>query len=151
MERRAVVLSVKPAFAAALVDGSKKFEFRRVRPTLSQDDLIYVYSTAPVQAIVGSFVCGDIFEGRPGTLWRKYGRFASIPRAIFRNYFQGSQVATAIEVREPSAWPEPLSLTAIRRRFPDFHPPQSYMFLAPTDPVTRLISRFSSNGASKRK
>ena len=151
MERRAVVFAVRPPLAEALVDGSKGFEFRRVRPMLSPGDVAYVYSTAPVQAIIGSFICGDLFYGRPETLWRKLGSAANTPRPVFRDYFQGSQMASAIEVTKPCAWATPLSLVLIRRRIPDFRPPQSYKFLASTEPLARLIKRFSSNGASQSK
>lgn len=148
MESRSVVLAVRPDFAAALLCGSKRFEFRRVRPTLRRGDVVYVYSTAPVQAIVGGFVCGDIFEGRPETLWKKFGRDADTPRAIFKEYFADSERASAIEVTAPFAWPNPFTLAAIRSRVPSFHPPQSYKFLTSTDPLAHLISRFSANGAS---
>lgn len=150
MERRTAVLAVRPNLAVALLHGSKQFEFRRIKPALRHGDLIYVYSTAPVQAILGGFSCGDILEGKPETLWRKLRRNAGTPRAVFREYFADSERACAIEVIEPFAWLTPLTLTAIRCHLPSFHPPQSYKFLVSGDPLTRLIDGFAANGGSSR-
>ena len=148
MGRQAAIFAVKPDFASALVSGAKRIEFRRVRPTLAQGDLVYVYSTAPVKGIVGTFVCGDIFEGSPDTIWRRFKRNAETTRALYREYFDGARRAIAIEVKEPTHWTRPLFLPAIRRRFPNFHPPRSYRFLASGDPLTRLIDGFPLNGGT---
>ncbi len=147
MERRSAIFSVKPELAAALVAGTKKFEFRRVRPALNPGDRVYVYSTAPAQAIIGDFQCGEIYEGTPESVWRRLGRNAGTPRAIFKEYFAASDRAYAIGVIEPSAWSTQLSLATIRRSIRNFHPPRSYIFLAPKDRLTQLIARFSRNGA----
>ncbi len=150
MECRSALLAVKPSFACALVEGSKGFEFRRVWPSFQPGDLVYVYSSAPVQAIVGSFVCGNIVQGRPEAVWRRLRVEGNIPRSIFRDYFRGSRVASAIEVTNPHAWITPLPLAAIRRRIPEFHPPRSYKFLASNHPLLRTIARFSLNGAGSK-
>ena len=130
MERKRAVLSVKPRLARALVAGEKRVEFRRARPTFQPGDTIYVYATSPIQAIVGSFICGSISEGTPTKLWRHHADGSEITRAFFRDYFNGSGTAYAIEVRHPKAWTSPLSLDSLRNLIPGFHPPQSYRFLS---------------------
>ncbi len=148
MERRAAVFSVKPDFAQALISGAKRFEFRRVRPTLDWGDTVFVYATSPRKAIVGTFMCGRIVEGRPLGLWKKLGRHSGTSRQHFLEYFADTSIAFAIEVTNPSAWSEPLPLARIRRRIPGFHPPQSYRYLVSDDSLNRAINAHTANGLS---
>lgn len=150
MERRAAVFAVRPDLAQALMSGEKRFEFRRVRPTLDYGDTVFVYSTSPEKAIIGTFTCGTIVEGSPLALWRRLGHRSGTSRARFLGYFADTDVAYAIEVMSPAAWREPLSLSTIRHRIPGFHPPQSYRFLLPRESLTRVISSHAANGTSNR-
>ena len=130
MERKRAILAVRSHLAQALVIGEKRVEFRRTRPAFKAGDIIYVYATSPVQAIVGTFTCGSIIEGSPTKLWQDHANTSEITRALFRDYFNGSGKGYAIEVRHPRAWTSPLSLDRLRDLIPGFHPPQSYRFLS---------------------
>ena len=130
MEHRRAVLAVKPHFAHALVTGEKRFEFRRVHPRFRTGDTIYVYATAPVQAIVGSFTCDGVIEGTLRELWEDYAGASEPTRSFFRNYFDGRSKGYAIQVSHPRTWASPLTLDILRELIPGFHPPQSYRFLA---------------------
>jgi predicted transcriptional regulator len=143
MERRSAVFAVRPTFARALIAGSKRFEFRRVRPALDRGDIIFVYSTSPEKAIVGTFMCGQILEGKPLGLWNRLRNHAGTSRRHFLEYFADADVAFAIEATSPIAWSEPLSLARIRKRLPGFNPPQSYRYILETDSLGQLISAHS--------
>lgn len=147
MERRHAVLAVRPDFAEALVEGRKQVEFRRVRPSLSPGDAVYVYATAPVKAVVGAFVCGPIVQGRPDALWQEFAKASGVPKRFFTSYFRGSKRGCAIKVVQPRAWPSPLVLRQIRQHLPNFSPPQSFMFLDETEPLFSLLTGYSQNGA----
>ncbi len=144
MECRSIVLSVRPLMAEALISGGMRHEFRRVRPMINNGDIIYVYATSPVRAIVGTFICGDISEGDPDSLWRRLGAAAHTPRSLFREYFANAEMAAAIEVLEPKAWSEPLPLDAIRKKLSTFHPPQSYKFVEPEAMLDSILTRHAS-------
>ncbi len=130
MERKRAILAVRPHLAQALVTGEKGVEFRRARPAFQVGDIIYVYATSPVQAIIGTFTCGTVIEGSPTKLWRDYADTSEITRAHFRDYFNGNGKGYAIEVTDPRAWTSPLILDDLRDLIPGFHPPQSYRFLS---------------------
>lgn len=147
MERRHALFAIRPNFAEALLGGRKRVEFRRVRPSLSPGDAVYVYATAPVKAVVGAFVCGSIVEGRPDSLWQEFAEAAGMPKRSFTSYFRGSEWGCAIEVRQARAWPSPLVLPRIRQHIPSFSPPQSYAFFTETEPLFSLLTRYSQNGA----
>jgi predicted transcriptional regulator len=146
--RRHALLAVRPPFAEALVEGRKTVEFRRVRASLRAGDRVFVYATAPTQAVVGSFVCGPVVEARPDILWRRYSSAAATSGSFFRSYFGESEVGCAIEVTQPKLWTSPLTLHRIRQHLPDFSPPQSYTFLSESQVLLRLLTRHSSNGSA---
>jgi predicted transcriptional regulator len=59
---REVVMSIKPKYAQAILDGTKKYEFRKTHP-LYRVGKVYIYETAPTKAIVGWFVLLGIEGG----------------------------------------------------------------------------------------
>lgn len=52
-----MLLSIKPIFAARILTGEKTWEFRKVfiQDPRIEKMTVYIYASAPVQAIVGSF------------------------------------------------------------------------------------------------
>lgn len=147
MERKYAIFAVRPGIAEALVQGEKGVEFRRVRPSLDPGAVIYVYSSSPVRAIIGTFVSGDMVSGVPNSLWKRFAAVAGIPRSLFASYFDGSSCGCAITVEQPRVWQTPLSLDTIRSHIPGFRPPQSYMFMGEGDPLLALLASYPSNGA----
>lgn len=129
MERRYALFAVKPEFADALINGRKEFELRRTRPSLRAGDVVYVYSTSPVKAVIGSFLCGEIVEGSPTGIWSEIGQGTELTRRRFRDYFRQAGRAYAIEVTSPRKFAQPLTLSDLREALPGFHPPQSYRFV----------------------
>ena len=147
MEPKYAIFAVRPSIAEALVQGQKGVEFRRVRPSLGPGAIIYVYSSSPVRAIIGTFVSGDVISGAPNSLWREFAAVAGITRSLFASYFDGSTRGCAIAVEQPTAWQTPLSLDWIRSHIPGFRPPQSYMFIGEGAPLLDLLTSHPSNGA----
>lgn len=47
-----ILLSIKPEYANRIFDGSKKYEFRKHLPQKKIDKIV-VYSTDPVQRVIG--------------------------------------------------------------------------------------------------
>jgi hypothetical protein len=58
---RSVLLSVKPEFAAKILDGSKRWEFRRVLWQELDANYVYVYVSAPVKRVVARFVVSQVY------------------------------------------------------------------------------------------
>jgi predicted transcriptional regulator len=148
LERDAAVFSIRPDFANALMEGRKRFEFRRIRPDLQRGATIFVYSTSPARAVIGTFTCGGIVEDEPSALWERFGSAAGTTFASFTEYFADRRLGYAIRVTRPTAWEKPLSLGAIRHRLHGFHPPQSYRYLDPDEGLFRLLSSSRKNGHS---
>lgn len=99
--RCAVLMAIKPPFAHRLLSGTKQVEFRR-RAAARKLTHIVVYATLPVAAVVGVLEIGELAEGTPNSLWRRFSEVGGIPRKDFFVYFSGTQTGVAYLVRE--AW-----------------------------------------------
>ena len=50
-----ILLSIKPEFAEKILDGTKKFEFRRRVHTRPEVKSVIIYATMPVGRVIGEF------------------------------------------------------------------------------------------------
>ena len=119
------LLSIHPRFSSAIFEGEKNVEFRRIefKELVSH---VLVYETAPTMAVVGWFSVGAIRVGAPSTIWRRYSRTAGLARAEFMSYFEGTQRAVAIEVKEAHRLRKPIPLESLGLGTP----PQSFRYVA---------------------
>lgn len=135
MGREGIILSIKPQFVEAIFTGRKRFELRRRRPKIGPGTVVYVYCTAPQQAIVGRFTCRRVHAANPRELWARFGPFASVSEEEFLTYFRGVETGCALEVEQVRPWVEPVSLAMLRRAAPHFWPPQFYRRISSRDPL----------------
>ena len=121
-----VLLSIKPRYAEAIMNGSKRYEFRKsvFRSDAVRD--VFVYSTSPIQMIVGAFRMGKVIRDGPQNLWRMLHEYAGIDERDFFQYFEGRYKGFAIEVRSPQEFGDPIDPWALD---PDFVPPQSFRYV----------------------
>jgi predicted transcriptional regulator len=63
MQRNVLLLSLKPKFAAAMYDGHKKIEFRRVAPRCALPIDALIYETTPIKMITGIVTVRAIVSG----------------------------------------------------------------------------------------
>ena len=139
-----LVLSVRPRFADAIVDGRKTIEVRRQRPNVRPGTLGFVYSSLPEQAVVGSFRIDKIFSGSPEEIWLMAHHRARISRKDFDSYFAGVEIAHAIVVSCGQRLPRPIKLSDLRAIWPGCKPPRSFGYLVAVDSYARrMMSIFS--------
>lgn len=118
------LISIHPRFANAILDGTKRVEFRKVgfRRTVTH---VLLYATAPIQQVIGYVEISDIDERSPAALWRRYHEVAGIERRAFFAYYQGKVTGVALKVRAPQRLLRPLSLGDLHR---GATPPQSFLY-----------------------
>jgi predicted transcriptional regulator len=63
-----ILLSIKPEYTNRILEGSKKFEFRR-SIAKRKVDRILIYSTAPEMKVVAMVEVLDILKDSPKKLW----------------------------------------------------------------------------------
>lgn len=139
---RVALFSIRPHYANALLDGTKRVEFRR---TALPTDVtrVVIYATAPVQRIVGSFEVAGVDQTPPGEAWTAYREVGGIAKQAFDRYYEGAASAFVIQARNPVRLHTPLRLSDLSE---SIRPPQSFMYLredlqARLDALTRAPSR----------
>ncbi|GGN25365.1 hypothetical protein [Halarchaeum nitratireducens] len=123
-----VLLSIKPEFAEKILGEEKRYEFRKTRfSDPSTVDTVFMYASAPVQKIVGSFTLNGIAEGTPAELWRDYGPDSGITdRSRFMDYFEGAETGYAIEVSDVHRLSNPIDP---QEQVKNFRPPVSFQYI----------------------
>lgn len=122
-------MSIRPPFALAILDGSKKIEFRK-RPLAEDIDKVVIYTTAPVKAVVGEFYFSEQIVASPSELWQRYSKVAGIDEKSFFEYFNETTYAIGILIDKVIKYEEPQLLENFN---PGTRAPQSvkYLELAP--------------------
>ena len=136
---RAILLSVKPRFAELILSGAKKVEFRRtwaVQPV----GLAVIYSSSPVQRIVGIVGINGTFVASPSKVWTKCLPLGpGLPRQELMEYFSGKDVACGVLLGEVTLPPKPVLPKSL---FKGFRPPQSYRYLSGAE-LCRIGKQFN--------
>ena len=103
---KALLLSIKPEYVEKILQGEKKFEYRK---RLAKEDVsyIYVYSTAPSMKVVASVHIEGHLSDSPTALWEKTKAAAGISRAKFRDYFRGCKTAYAYKLGKVEVFESP--------------------------------------------
>ena len=127
--KQQVLLSIKPAYAEKIFNGTKTVELRRSCLPIEDGDDLVVYVSSPVKAIMAIITIGKIVSGQPSLLWPKVSKFAGISKHEFDEYYKGATIAFAIYIHRLQYLKKPIRLEDIRKRRKGFNPPQSYRYV----------------------
>jgi predicted transcriptional regulator len=120
-----LLLSIKPEYANKILNGSKRYEFRKVLPS-KEIDKVYLYATMPLGKVIGEFTCEGVISDTPEQLWEKTKTHSGITEYFFYDYFKGRKVAHAIKANAVKRYDAPLTIQAIA---PIDSPPQSFCYV----------------------
>ena len=120
-----VLMSIRPEFVAAILDGRKRVEFRKSAFRRNVRHVV-IYATKPVMRIVGFFEVGAIDKGTPQIVWERHGQLGNTDEAFFFSYFGCRDLAVAISIGQVTHLDRPLSLPEVDS---DMRPPQSFRYL----------------------
>jgi predicted transcriptional regulator len=128
-------MAIQPAFAQAILDGSKQVEFRKRR--LAADiDTVLIYESSPTKRIVGHFTIERTELATPRGLWRSFGAVGSIARADYLTYYGNSERAVGLVISRVERYKHPVALAELSSR-PAV--PQSFSYL-PASALTEVQS-----------
>jgi predicted transcriptional regulator len=119
-----MLLSINPEHVENILNGTKQFEFRKIR-CKSNVDKIIIYSTAPQKKVVAEAEIEEIIEDDINEVWRRTKDFAGISFAFFRAYYKDRKKAVAYKLCNVKVYAEPKKLS-------DYGiacPPQSFVYL----------------------
>lgn len=71
---------------------------------------VVIYSTAPVQRIVGWFEVGAVLQDSPTKIWQQVSGDSGLTKEEFMVYFEDRHTAVAIEVLKPTRLQKPVRL-----------------------------------------
>lgn len=121
-----VLLSIRPEFAQKILDGQKRYEYRR-RVFREPVDTVLIYSTMPEGRIVGEFKVGAILHCEVEELWVRTQDYAGVSHERFSDYFGDKQEGFALKIESVQVYDDPINP---RQALEGFRPPQSFCYLS---------------------
>lgn len=128
-DKKYILLSIQPHFADKIFEGSKTVELRRSIPKNHKDQIVILYVSTPVKAIVGGFEYSHIIEENPAKLWDRVKDVAGVTFEQFNNYYSGTDNGYGIFISKVWKYSSPISLESLRNSLSNFSPPQNFRYL----------------------
>lgn len=122
-EEMYVLMSIRPEYAHAIIDGRKRVEFRKAGNRNIRR--IYIYSTAPDQEVLGYAEVKAVEVHKKEAAWQKYKDAGCIEKKKFDEYYRLAQKAVVFVLGDVTVYNQPKKLS-------DFNiarAPQMYMIL----------------------
>ena len=126
---RPVLLSVRPRFARALLQGTKTVEIRRRFPDVPADTTVVIYSSTPDKAVLGTMTSAGVARSTPTQIWRDYSTVMELTRAQLTDYLHGATECSVLKLDQPLLWDLPVPLTHLRQIL-HLEPAQSFRYLS---------------------
>lgn len=120
-----VLLSIKPEYAEKILNGEKKYEFRRSIFKNTNVKKIVIYASSPIQKVIGEFEIDCITSLETEDLWNKTKRHSGIDKEFYDNYFNGKETAHAIKVKKTKRYRKQLGLDYFNINYA----PQSFAYI----------------------
>ena len=119
-----MLISIKPEHIENIFNGSKKYEYRKIR--CKQDiNKIIIYSTYPIMKVVGEAKVEKILEDSPDRIWEKTKKYSGIDLNFYQKYFKDRSKAIAYKLTNIKKYdsPKELSIYGIKAA------PQSFVYI----------------------
>lgn len=120
-----VIISIKPRYAEMILNGKKKYEFRKNSFTKPVGRIL-IYSTKPVGKIVGYFALEEVLRGKPSEIWDLCSEFAGMSKGDFYKYFEYKSAAYALKIDKVCKLKKPINPFDFIK---GFRPPRSFRYL----------------------
>lgn len=119
-----ILLSINPEHVENIFNGSKEYEFRKIKCKKDVDKII-IYSTAPVMKVVGEAKVERIIEGNPSEVWEQTKKKSGIDESFYFDYYKDKAKAVAYKLFEVVKYTVPKELSS----FGLSNAPQSFVYL----------------------
>lgn len=102
----AILISIKPEFVLRIMDGEKKYEFRKTVCKKNVEKIV-IYSTSPIAKVVGEADVETILIDTPDNIWKKTKDQAGINQQFFYEYYKGRTQAVAYKLSNVQKYDSP--------------------------------------------
>ena len=128
-----LLLSLKPRYADLIFAGRKKAELRRRIASGIEGRDVFIYVSSPVKQLRGGFRVGQVWQGSPEEVWNEVSKIAGVDKRGFDAYYEGREIAYALQVTDVWEYENPVDLNGLRNQFPNFSVPQSWRYVKPEE------------------
>ena len=106
-----MLISINPEHVENIFNGSKKYEYRKIR--CKQDiDKIIIYSTYPIMKVVGEAKVEKILEDSPDNIWEETKKYSGIDLKFYQKYFKDRSKAIAYKLTNIKKYNDPKDLSS---------------------------------------
>ncbi|OUC52246.1 hypothetical protein B7939_02155 [Eggerthia catenaformis] len=105
-----ILLSINPEYVEKIMNGSKKFEYRK-RECKRKIDRIVIYSTAPVKKIIGEAEVEKVLVDSLEKIWKITKDFSGIDKIFFDSYYHNKDYAVAYQLKNIIEYSSPRDLS----------------------------------------
>jgi predicted transcriptional regulator len=144
-EGKYILLSIQPYFANKIFDGTKTVELRRSVPKFHKDQIVILYVSTPVKAIVGGFQFSHIVEESVNELWKRVKDIAGVTLEQFSDYYSGANNGYGIFISRVWKYSTPVSLQSLRSSLSNFSPPQNFRYLHSSQAINLNLLDFDTS------
>lgn len=129
-----VIMSIKPKYAQAIIDGDKLYEYRKTVPKKHDVKKVYVYASKPIKGIVARFIIKRVICDTPQKVWELTHEHGGISENEFFDYFRGRDKAYALQIENVLKFDMPIDPKTIIK---DFTAPQNYVYIEDNEELKR--------------
>lgn len=104
-----ILLSINPEHVNHILDGSKEYEFRKIKCKEDVNGII-IYATAPVKQVVAEADIDMVLEDTPEEVWAQTKRRSGISAEFFFKYYEGKAKAIAYKLTNLQIYDKPRTL-----------------------------------------
>ncbi|MGI0141523.1 MAG: ASCH domain-containing protein [Candidatus Micrarchaeales archaeon] len=136
---RAILLSIDLNFAQDILNGIKRWEYRKTPPKLDKETIMVLYASKDMHAIIGDCIVTKVLQEPLDTLVEHTIKETTSTKERLQKYFQGLDICSALRVEEPRKYQKTISLNELRAKIPGFMPPQSFYYLRRDEPKFNFL------------
>ena len=119
-----ILLSINPEYVEKILNGNKKYEYRKVKCRQEVDKII-IYSTYPIKKVVGEATVDKILEDSPTRIWETTNKESGINIDFFEKYFKGRKTAVAYKLSNIKIYDKPKEIESYGLKVA----PQSFVYV----------------------
>ena len=122
---RTILMPIKPIYVNEILNGNKKYEYRKIKAKKDNIDKMIIYATSPIKKVVGEATIINILEDTPENIWKKTQKYSGIEKKFYNSYYKNKNIAIAYQLENIIKYDKPLDL----KEFGIDYYPQSFIYL----------------------
>ncbi len=119
-----ILMSIKPKYVDKIFSGEKKYEYRK-RMCKEKIDTIIVYSSSPIQKVVGELKIKQVLYDKKTIIWNTTYKRGGITKIKYDKYYENCDYAVAYEIEKAILYDKQKDL----KNFNVKMAPQSYVYI----------------------